>query len=51
MNGRGAMDMKGGLAAGLLAIHAAVDAGIERWCWLILESVIEEKCTGNEAER
>jgi len=47
MYGRGTLDMKGGLVAGLLAIHAV------RECYGALpgdvsfESVIEEECTGN----
>ena len=47
MYGRGALDMKGGLVAGLLAIRAALDAGIERRGAIVFESVIEEECTGN----
>ena len=47
MYGRGTLDMKGGLVAGLLAIHAVHRtygslAGDVRF-----ESVIEEECTGN----
>ena len=47
MYGRGALDMKGGLVAGLLALHAVMEAGIERRGAVIFESVIEEECTGN----
>ena len=47
MYGRGTLDMKGGLVAGLLAIQAV------RECYgalpgdIVFESVIEEECTGN----
>lgn len=47
MYGRGALDMKSGLVAGLLAIQATLDAGIERRGAIVFESVIEEECTGN----
>ncbi|MCC7022630.1 MAG: ArgE/DapE family deacylase [Thermomicrobiales bacterium] len=47
MYGRGALDMKGGLVAGLLAAQAVQRAGIERSGPLIFESVIEEESTGN----
>jgi acetylornithine deacetylase len=47
MFGRGALDMKSGLVAGLLAIQAVLDCGIERRGTIIFESVIEEECTGN----
>lgn len=47
MYGRGAMDMKGGLVAGLLAMQAVIDAGVTRNGAIIFESVIEEECTGN----
>jgi acetylornithine deacetylase len=47
MYGRGALDMKSGLVAGLLAIQAVLDAGIERRGRIVFESVIEEECTGN----
>ncbi|MCD6033216.1 MAG: acetylornithine deacetylase or succinyl-diaminopimelate desuccinylase [Thermomicrobiales bacterium] len=47
MYGRGAMDMKGGLVAALLAIDAVLKAGIELSGPVIFESVIEEECTGN----
>jgi acetylornithine deacetylase len=47
MYGRGALDMKSGLVAGLLAIQAVQDAGIERRGRIVFESVIEEECTGN----
>ena len=45
--GRGAMDMKGGLVAALLAIEAVSRAGVELRGPIIFESVIEEECTGN----
>jgi len=44
--GRGALDMKSGLVAGLLAIQAIVDAGVENHGKIVFESVIEEECTG-----
>lgn len=47
MYGRGALDMKSGLVAGLLAIQAVIDADLERRGPVIFESVIEEECTGN----
>lgn len=47
MYGRGALDMKSGLVAGLLAIQATLDAGIERRGAIVFESVIDEECTGN----
>lgn len=45
--GRGALDMKGGLIAGLHAVHA-----VRRTCGplrgtVVVESVIEEECSGN----
>lgn len=45
--GRGALDMKSGLVAGLLAIQAIVDAGVEDHGTIVFESVIEEECSGN----
>jgi acetylornithine deacetylase len=45
--GRGAMDMKGGLVAALLAMDALRDAGSALRGSVIFESVIEEECTGN----
>ncbi len=47
MYGRGALDMKGGLVAALMAIHAVMDAGAQLRGDVIFESVIEEECTGN----
>ena len=47
MYGRGALDMKGGLVAALLAIQAVKDTGIELRGPVTFESVIEEECTGN----
>jgi acetylornithine deacetylase len=47
MYGRGTMDMKAGLVAGLLAIEAISRAGIELRGPVVFESVIEEECTGN----
>jgi acetylornithine deacetylase len=45
--GRGAYDMKSGLVAGLLALHAVREAGPPLRGSVIVESVIEEECTGN----
>lgn len=45
--GRGALDMKGGLVAGLLAIEAIRSAGLARRGDVVFESVIEEESTGN----
>lgn len=49
MYGRGAGDMKAGLAASLYALRALRHAGLEPASELILESVIEEECSGNGA--
>ncbi len=46
--GRGACDMKGGVAAMLLAVEAALGAG-ELPGRLVYQSVIEEECGGNGA--
>jgi acetylornithine deacetylase len=46
--GRGACDMKGGIAAMLLAVEAALGAG-ELPGALVYQSVIEEECGGNGA--
>lgn len=45
--GRGAADMKGGIAAMLLAVQAIRSAGIELAGDLIVQSVIEEEQSGN----
>jgi acetylornithine deacetylase len=45
--GRGAGDMKGGLAAYLVAAAAVAEAAPERRGDLIVSSVIEEECGGN----
>ena len=47
MYGRGAADMKAGVAAMLLAVEALRGAHCELRGDVILESVIEEECTGN----
>jgi acetylornithine deacetylase len=47
MYGRGAADMKSGIAAMLLAVEAIRAAGCRLRGDLILETVIEEECTGN----
>jgi len=49
MVGRGAGDMKAGVAAALTAYRAIRRAGFEPASALILQSVIEEECTGNGA--
>jgi acetylornithine deacetylase len=46
--GRGACDMKGGIAAMLLAVEAALNAG-DLPGPLVYQSVIEEECGGNGA--
>jgi len=45
--GRGTADMKGGLAQMILAVEALQAAGVALDGDLIVESVIEEECTGN----
>jgi acetylornithine deacetylase len=45
--GRGAGDMKAGVAAMLLAVEAVRGAGCRLRGEVIVESVIEEECTGN----
>lgn len=45
--GRGAADMKAGVAAMILAVEAIRAAGCQLRGDVILESVIEEECTGN----
>jgi len=47
MYGRGAYDMKGGLIAALLAIHAVRDCYGSLPGDVLYESVLEEECTGN----
>ncbi|HSR10269.1 MAG TPA: ArgE/DapE family deacylase [Thermodesulfobacteriota bacterium] len=47
MYGRGAGDMKAGLAAGVLAVEAIRAAGAGLKGDVFLQSVIEEECTGN----
>ena len=49
MYGRGAGDMKAGLAAMLHALTALHDAGLEPASTVVLQSVVEEECTGNGA--
>jgi acetylornithine deacetylase len=48
MYGRGSCDMKGGVAAMLLGVEAALAAGPLPG-WLVYQSVIEEECGGNGA--
>lgn len=47
MYGRGALDMKSGVAANVFALRALQRAGLELQGDVILHSVIEEECTGN----
>lgn len=47
MYGRGAGDMKSGLAAGIYAIEALRAAGFAPAAPIHLQSVVEEECTGN----
>ncbi|MHB1653796.1 MAG: ArgE/DapE family deacylase [Desulfitobacteriaceae bacterium] len=49
MYGRGLQDMKGGIAAMIFAVKAIRDAGVELGADVLLETVIEEECTGNFA--
>lgn len=47
--GRGAGDMKAGIAAMVMAVRAVRDAGVAIDFPLTLQTVIEEECTGNGA--
>ncbi|MBS9402450.1 ArgE/DapE family deacylase [Halomonas sp. TRM85114] len=47
--GRGAGDMKAGIAAMVMAVHAVRQAGVETRLPLTLQTVIEEECSGNGA--
>ena len=49
MYGRGAGDMKSGLAAGIFSIEALKAAGFRPAAPVYLQSVVEEECTGNGA--
>ncbi|MCB1311046.1 MAG: ArgE/DapE family deacylase [Sedimentitalea sp.] len=49
MYGRGAGDMKAGLAANLFALDALREAGFAPAGEVIYQSVVEEECTGNGA--
>jgi acetylornithine deacetylase len=49
MYGRGAADMKGGVAAMIYAVRALREAEVELKGDVTLETVIEEECTGNGA--
>lgn len=49
MYGRGAGDMKAGLAANLFALKALRHAGFQPAAPVHLQSVVEEECTGNGA--
>lgn len=47
--GRGAGDMKAGIVAYILAMKALQQMGLEPAAEVILQSVVEEECTGNGA--
>lgn len=47
--GRGSADMKAGLVACLIAMRALCTMGFEPAAEVILQSVVEEECTGNGA--
>jgi len=47
--GRGACDMKAGIVAYTMAMHALQRLGLEPAAQVTLQSVIEEECTGNGA--
>jgi acetylornithine deacetylase len=49
MWGRGAADMKAGVAAMIYAVYALREAGVELRGDVTLQTVIEEECTGNGA--
>jgi acetylornithine deacetylase len=49
MYGRGAADMKGGIAASITALRALKLAGLQPAAEVQLAAVIEEECTGNGA--
>lgn len=49
MYGRGAADMKAGLAANLFALDTIRDAGFVPKANIVYQSVVEEECTGNGA--
>jgi acetylornithine deacetylase len=49
MYGRGAGDMKAGLAANLFALRALREIGHQPAADLFYQSVVEEECTGNGA--
>lgn len=49
MYGRGAGDMKSGIAAYCTALHALRSLGLQPAAPVFLQSVIEEECTGNGA--
>ena len=49
LHGRGAGDMKAGLAANLFALDALHSVGVQPAATLYMQSVTEEECTGNGA--
>jgi acetylornithine deacetylase len=49
MYGRGAADMKGGIAMAVLALEAIIAAGVGLCGDLFFETVLEEECCGNGA--
>jgi acetylornithine deacetylase len=49
MYGRGLQDMKSGIAAMIFAVKAIKEKGVKLGADVLLETVIEEECTGNGA--
>jgi acetylornithine deacetylase len=49
MYGRGVLDMKSGIAAMIFAFKAIKESGVSLGADLLLQTVIEEECTGNGA--
>lgn len=49
MYGRGICDMKSGVAAMIYAVKAIKESGVKLGADILVESVIEEECTGNGA--
>lgn len=49
MYGRGIQDMKSGVAAMVFALKAIKESGVQLGADVLLETVIEEECTGNGA--
>ncbi len=49
VQGRGASDCKSGIVAGLLAVEALQQSGVDLDCEILFESVIDEECNGGGA--